>query len=41
LSVEQAQSLRLPALSEALRSEDGLEGVRAFQQKRKPVWRGR
>ncbi len=41
LSIEQAQSLRLPALIEALRSEDGLEGVRAFQQKRKPVWRGR
>ena len=41
MSVEQAQSLRLPALIEALRSEDGLEGVRAFQQKRKPVWRGR
>ena len=40
MSVEQAQSLRLPALIEALRSEDGLEGVRAFQQKRKPVWRG-
>ncbi len=41
MSIEQAQSLRLPALIEALRSEDGLEGVRAFQQKRKPVWRGR
>ena len=41
LSVDQAQSLRLPALIEALRSEDGLEGVQAFQQKRKPVWRGR
>jgi crotonobetainyl-CoA hydratase len=41
MNVEQAQSLRLPALIEALRSEDGLEGVRAFQQKRKPVWRGR
>jgi crotonobetainyl-CoA hydratase len=41
LSIEQAQSLRLPALIEALRSEDGLEGVRAFQQKRKPAWRGR
>jgi crotonobetainyl-CoA hydratase len=41
MSVERAQSLRLPALIEALRSEDGLEGVRAFQDKRKPVWRGR
>lgn len=41
LSIDQAQSLRLPALIEALRSEDGLEGVEAFQQKRKPVWRGR
>lgn len=41
LSIGQAQALRLPALIEALQSEDGLEGVRAFQQKRKPVWRGR
>ena len=41
MSVDQAQALRLPALVEALKSEDGLEGVRAFQQKRKPVWRGR
>jgi enoyl-CoA hydratase/carnithine racemase len=41
MSVEQAQSLRLPALIEALRSEDGREGVRAFQEKRKPAWRGR
>ena len=29
------------ALIEALRSEDGLEAVCTFQQKRKPVWRGR
>jgi enoyl-CoA hydratase/carnithine racemase len=37
----QAQALRLPALVAALQSEDSQEGVRAFQQKRKPVWQGR
>ena len=37
----QAQALRLPALVAALNSEDGDEGVLAFQQKRKPVWQGR
>ncbi len=41
LSPRQAQSLRLPALIEALQSEDGDEGVLAFQQKRKPNWKGR
>ena len=41
LSPAQAQSLRLPALVAALQSEDANEGVLAFQQKRKPVWRGR
>ena len=41
LSPRQAQSLRLPALIEALQSEDGDEGVLAFQQKRKPQWKGR
>ena len=41
LSAREAQMLRLPALVEALRSSDQDEGVRAFQQKRKPVWQGR
>ena len=36
LSASEAQMLRLPALVEALRSSDQNEGVRAFQEKRKP-----
>jgi crotonobetainyl-CoA hydratase len=41
LRAQEAQAMRLPALVEALESSDSEEGVRAFIEKRKPVWQGK
>ena len=41
LAPQDAQALRLPAVVECLESRDGEEGVRAFLEKRPPVWSGR
>jgi len=41
LTAAEARGLRLPALMAALDCEDSAEGIRAFQEKRPPVWPGR
>jgi crotonobetainyl-CoA hydratase len=40
MSTREAQAQRLPALIRCLESRDSEEGVRAFQEKRAPVWTG-
>ncbi len=39
LGIEDAMRMPFPTLMEALDSDDATEGVRAFREKRRPIWR--
>jgi enoyl-CoA hydratase/carnithine racemase len=41
LEMDAALALELEQYETVLRSEDRLEGLRAFAEKRRPVWKGR
>jgi crotonobetainyl-CoA hydratase len=41
MAATEAHAQRVPALIESLQSADGEEGVRAFREKRPPLWTGR
>ncbi len=41
MSIQDAMDTKFPAVSQMLKSEDTLEGPRAFAEKRKPNWQGR